>query len=138
MEPNYNIGDLVVIKETPQSQIKVGDTINYVTNSGNDTVTHRIIEIIEKDGEVLYKTKGDNNASADSDLVSYSQVQGIIAFKISKLGTIISEFVTGIGMFVVLALIIISYVRSSTKEERRIAREDARKLYNMPKYENNN
>ena len=79
-----------------------------------------------------------NNSSPDADLVSYNQVQGKIVFKISKLGAIISEFVTGIGMFVILAIIIISYICSSRKEEKRIAREDARRLYNKPKYENNN
>lgn len=135
MEPNYNIGDLIVIKEKPQEDIKVGDIVNYVTDNGKDTITHRVIEIVEQNGQIMYKTKGDNNSSSDPNLVNYSQIQGTIVFKINKLGAIITEFLTGVGIFVIAMLIVISYIHSSRKEEKRIAREDARRLYNIPKYE---
>lgn len=135
MEPNYNIGDLIVIKEKPQEDIKVGDIVNYVTDNGKDTITHRVIEIVEQNGQTMYKTKGDNNSSSDPNLVNYSQIQGTIVFKINKLGAIITEFLTGVGIFVIAMLIVISYIHSSRKEEKRIAREDARRLYNIPKYE---
>lgn len=135
MEPNYNIGDLIVIKEKPQEDIKVEDIVNYVTDNGKDTITHRVIEIVEQNGQTMYKTKGDNNSSSDPNLVNYSQIQGTIVFKINKLGAIITEFLTGVGIFVIAMLIVISYIHSSRKEEKRIAREDARRLYNIPKYE---
>lgn len=135
MEPNYNIGDLIIIKEKTQENIKVGDVINYITENGKDTITHRVIEITKENGQTMYKTKGDNNSSADSDLVAYNQIQGTIVFKIDKLGAIITKFLTGTGIFVILIIIIVSYIHSSRKEEKRIAREDARKLYNIPKYE---
>ena len=101
MEPEYNIGDLIVIRETTKEEIKIGDVINYISETGIDTITHRVVDIIQKDGQTYYKTKGDNNNSVDPELVNYSQVKGILVFKI------------------------------------RIARENARKLYNVPKYEEN-
>ena len=61
MEPQYSIGDLIIIKETPKEKIQVGDVINYTSANGIDTITHRVVEILEKDGETYYKTKGDNN-----------------------------------------------------------------------------
>lgn len=137
MEPQYNIGDLIIIKETPKEKIQVGDVINFISENGIDTITHRVIEIIEKDGETYYKTKGDNNNSEDSGLVNFNQVQGVLVFKISKLGTIMTKMLTGTGIIIIFAFIIISYIRDTNKEEKRIARENARKLFNVPKYEEN-
>ena len=135
MEPNYNIGDVIIVKETPKENIKVGDIINYVSENGKDTVTHRVTKIIEKDGQTLYRTKGDNNNSEDAELVDFNRVQGVLIFKISKLGTLITKALTGTGMCIIVALIILSYLIESRKEEKRFSREEARKMYNVPKYE---
>ena len=137
MEPEYNIGDLIVIRETTKEEIKIGDVINYISETGIDTITHRVVDIIQKDGQTYYKTKGDNNNSVDPELVNYSQVKGILVFKISKLGTVITKMFTGTGITILFAVIILSYIRDKNKEEKIIARENARKLYNVPKYEEN-
>lgn len=39
------------------------------------------------------------------------------------------------GIIIILAFIILLYLRDEKKEEKRIARENARKIYNVPKYE---
>ena len=135
MEPQYNIGDLIIIKETPKEKIQVGDVINYISANGIDTITHRVVEILEKDGETYYKTNGDNNNGEDPELVNFNQVQGVLIFKISNLGTIITKMVTGTGIIIIFAFIILSYLKDEDKEEKRIARENARKMYNVPKYE---
>lgn len=135
MEPQYNIGDLIIIKETPKEKIQVGDVINYISENGIDTITHRVVGIFEKDGETYYKTKGDNNNGEDPELVNFNQVQGVLVFKISNLGTIITKIISGTGIIIVFACIILSYLRDENKEEKRIARENARKMYNVPKYE---
>lgn len=134
MEPNYNIGDLIIIKEEKKENIKENDVITYALEREKDTITHRIIEIVEKNGKTMYKTKGDNNNSEDSTLVEYEQIQGVVLFKIDKLGTIITKILSLTGITIIVTLIIISFIHSTRKEERRIAREDARKLYNIPKY----
>lgn len=137
MEPQYSVGDLIIIKETPKEKIQVGDVINYISANGKDTITHRVVEILEKDGETYYKTKGDNNNAEDKELVNFNQVQGVLVFKISKLGTIMTKMLTGTGIIIIFAFIMISYLRDKNKEEKRIARENARKIYNVPKYEEN-
>ena len=137
MEPEYNIGDVIIIREKPEEEIKIGDIINYTSENGIDTITHRVVDIIEKDGQNYYKTKGDNNNSEDSELVKYSQVKGKLVFKISKLGTVITKMFTGTGITILFAVIILSYIRDKNKEEKTISRENARKLYNVPKYEEN-
>lgn len=137
MEPQYGVGDLIIIKEVPKEEIQVGDVINYISGNGIDTITHRVIEIIDKDGETYYKTKGDNNNSEDPELINFNQVQGVLVFKISNLGTIMTKMLTGTGIIIIFAFIILSYFRDERREEKRIARENARKMYNIPKYEEN-
>ena len=137
MEPEYSIGDMIIIKETPKEQIKVGDVINYISENKADTITHRVIEVEEKQGQTYYKTKGDNNNSEDPEPINYNQVQGVLVFKISKLGKVITKLLTGTGITILSAFIVLSYLKDKNKEEKIIARENARKLYNVPKYEEN-
>ena len=134
MEPEFNIGDLIISQKKNQNDIKVNDVISF-SPDGKNTITHRVIEIVNQNGETLYKTKGDSNNSEDSDLVKYDQIQGTVIFKINKLGKIITGLLSGIGITILLLLFILSYLHSSKSEERRIAREDARRKYNIPKYE---
>ena len=134
MQPSYNIGDLIFEKEIAKEDIKLNDVITYSLESGQDTVTHRVIDIIEENGETYYQFKGDNNNSPDPDLVTYEQIQGKVIYKIDKLGSLIAEFVSGTGVILILIIFILSYMKTNRKEERRIAREDARSRYNKPKY----
>ena len=135
MEPNYNIGDLIITKEVNPENIKKGDIITYALADGNATVTHRIIDVIEKDGKTMYKTKGDNNNAPDQNLVAYDQIQGVFLFKINNFGNILSSILTKTGIALVFLIVILSYLRANSKEEKRIAREDIRRRYNIPKYE---
>lgn len=135
MEPNYNIGDLIITKEVNPENIKKGDIITYALSDGNATVTHRIIDVIEKDGKTMYKTKGDNNNAPDQNLVAYDQIQGVFLFKINNFGNILSSILTKTGIALVFLIVILSYLRANSKEEKRIAREDIRRRYNIPKYE---
>jgi len=134
MEPNYNIGDLIIVKEIAKENININDVITYSLENGKDTVTHRVVEIVNQDGETMYRTKGDNNNSADSELVKYSQVQGTIFLKIDKIGAFITKFITGAGIVTVLIIFAAVYMYSSKEDEKRLEREYARKMYNVPKY----
>ena len=135
MEPNYNIGDLIIVKKVKRDDIKINDVITYSTGNKKETISHRIIDAKEQNGEIFYQTKGDNNNSPDTELVQYNQIQGKIIYKISNFGVFIKELTTGIGAVIILLIAILSYIRTNKKEEKRIAREDARKRYNIPKYE---
>lgn len=136
MEPSYNIGDLIFVKAKTNENININDVITYSLGNGKETVTHRVVDIMNKDGEILYKTKGDNNNSADFELVKSNQIQGTIIFKISKIGIIISKLVTGAGIMIILIILAIMYIHSSREDEKILLREYTRRMYNIPKYEN--
>lgn len=134
MEPNLNINDLIVVKGVKEEDIKVGDIITFHEKNSVQTVTHRVIEIKNENGKVFYRTKGDNNNTADKDPVTYNEIDGKILFKLDKFGVIVTELFTGTGLIVLFLFLFISYYHSSRMEDRMLAREDARKLYNYCKY----
>lgn len=88
MYPIYQRGDVVIIEKINVKNIKKlkkYDIIEYKLD--NIIVAHRII-YIEKhnDGTVLYITKGDNNNIVDKEKVTQKQVNGIVKFKVPKVG----------------------------------------------------
>ena len=84
MEKELMIGDIAIIQKMKASDILVGDIIEY--RKDDYTVVHRVIEKKQKNGELYFITKGDNNRSADSDPVMAHQVIGKVIFKIRYLG----------------------------------------------------
>lgn len=134
MEPQYNIGDLIISKAVEKENIRVGDVITYAIDDKN-TITHRVIDEKLEEGKNLYKTKGDNNNSSDPNLVEYNQILGKVIFNFHKIGSFFVEFFSGVGIIFTFVIVFILYIHSNRSEEKRIAREYARKKYNLPKYE---
>ncbi len=102
MEPAYETGSLLYVKEVPYTELEVGDVITFMLDE--DTVaTHRIVEVVsdETDSSVVrYQTKGDANNAVDGSLVHYKNVIGTPVFSIPKLGYIANYIQTPPGMYV--------------------------------------
>ena len=67
MYPYIESGDLIICHTEDPEKIEVGDVISFFDPAGNGSsiVTHRVTEITEKDGQLAWKTKGDNNNTED-------------------------------------------------------------------------
>ncbi len=75
MEPEFNTGSLILVKEiTDVKELQKGDVITFMQDA-NTAVTYRIVGITKKEDHLLFKTKGDNNAAADSAPVSDENVR---------------------------------------------------------------
>jgi signal peptidase I len=72
--------DSVVFEKAPESadEINVNDIISFYEPSEGKTVIHMVVEIVEQDGEIFYKTKGVANPDADPWLVPFENVKGIM------------------------------------------------------------
>ena len=92
MVPTIKVEDAIIILREEPEQLKVGDIITF--NSSDPrysglTITHRIVGIEKsKDGNLLFRTKGDNNNSEDTALVSADNIYGRVILKIPKIGYI--------------------------------------------------
>lgn len=84
MVPDYNINDVLAIKEVNHNEIKVGDDITYLGKKqdvSGKIVTHRIIEIEEKNGKKTYLTKGINN-DVEDPTIGDNQIYGKVVGKV--------------------------------------------------------
>lgn len=84
MVPDYNINDVLAIKEVNHNEIKVGDDITYLGKKqdvSGKIVTHRIIDIEEKNGKKTYLTKGINN-DVEDPAIGDNQIYGKVVGKV--------------------------------------------------------
>lgn len=108
MTPNINVYDIVIDKKVEDfSELKVGDVITFISTSSISngmTITHRIVDIIETEEGTKYKTKGDNNLTADYSLVTQDKIIGKVKFRIPQLGRI-QFFLSSKGGWLIIILI---------------------------------
>jgi signal peptidase len=69
MEPTFLTGSIISVKpvEDPSKLVK-DDVITFLQQDGN-LVTHRIVDVIKKEDQLIFKTKGDNNEDVDTQPV---------------------------------------------------------------------
>ncbi len=91
MEPNINVYDVVLTKRVKPEEIKEGDVITFISSStlGEGlTITHRVKSVIKTEGDIKFRTQGDNNPIPDSALVTSNNLLGKVVFTIPFLGYI--------------------------------------------------
>ena len=68
MEPALMTGGIIVTTVVPIEDVASGDIVTFDT--GKRTVTHRVINVTQREGATWFQTKGDANNAPDDDLVS--------------------------------------------------------------------
>ena len=135
METEIFPGDLVIVKEVDSKELKENDIIAF--KSGDIVITHRIVEIINDEGQVKYITKGDNNNVNDVGYVTKENIEGIYKFKIKNLGNLAMFIQTPTGMVVCLSIPLLllalvhikensddrEYLKEKIDEQRKMKRE---------------
>lgn len=128
MEPDYNVGDVLISKKVLGSEIKIGDDVSYLGKSGSFTgkvVTHRVTNIEnDVDGNLVFHTKGLANLVEDP-IVYESQLYGVVVHKAKVLSFVYKCISNKQGMFVFIVIPILYVVGSEmiyfmlAKEEKR-------------------
>ena len=105
MVPTINVNDGVVVQRIEQqNSLNIGDVITFSSRDIDYeglTITHRIVgkQIIQS-GELVYRTKGDNNIVEDSSLVKFSDIYGKVVMKIPMIGYIYNFLTTPFGFII--------------------------------------
>lgn len=88
MRPALPPGTLVVVRPAPPTAIGVGTVITYQLRSGEPTVvTHRVVaQGLNNKHQVLFRTQGDANDTADARWVQPVQVKGTLWYAVPYLG----------------------------------------------------
>lgn len=126
MEPTYKAGDIVVIRFTKPEELKKDDVITFISSDPEikgQTVTHRIVNVIDENGKIKFETKGDNNEVADETLVKADKVLGKVQFKIPFVGKAVNFMQTNrIAFFLIIILPMLAIMAFEVKDIILIAR----------------
>ncbi len=101
MEPTIMTGDIIVIR--PQPSYGKNDAVTFIDEGGR-TVTHRILNVEQKNGKEAFTTRGDANRSDDEGTISAEQIVGKVSFVVPKLGYMV-EFSKSLPGLIILILI---------------------------------
>ena len=113
MYPTIDPGDLVLatgVKDPSKLQKKTadypGDIITYWTIINGERVlnTHRIVEIYDGGGYLIFQTKGDNNTLEDPLTVHESEVVGQYKARIPGVGKVFDYLQTSTGFLIVVVI----------------------------------
>ncbi|QLH84145.1 signal peptidase I [Halosimplex pelagicum] len=113
MSPAIGAGSVVYVNDVSASAISTDDVITF--QRGSERVTHRVVAVVEENGERRFRTKGDANEDPDPELVSASEIVGRVSFHVPYVGYVVTFAQTdlGLGLLVIVpaALLIMMEVR---------------------------
>ena len=108
MEPLIKIKDAVLIKRVDSdNELKQGDVVTYRATDPTYygiLVTHRIVDIKEKNGKKIYVTKGDHNETVDRSPIDFNQITGKVVMRIPKIGYIKYFLVSSYGWIIAIVI----------------------------------
>lgn len=133
MAPDYQVGDVLIVKITDPDDIKVGDSVTYYGKVGsfaNKVITHQVIKIDKDvDGNRIFHTKGISNLVEDP-IVYEEQIYGVVQFKSEILSFIYKLINTKYGMFL-LIIVPIFYIIGSEMLTFMLENEEKRRGINQ-------
>ncbi len=119
MIPKYEVGDVLVSKEIPPEDIKVGDDIIYTGKEGSfkdKVVTHQVIFIEKENENYRIITKGIANTAQDPE-ITQEQVMGKVIYKLGLLSffqrVVSNNYVFYFVVFVPIVLIMYRQIRNA-------------------------
>ena len=112
MYPEIKSGDLILCQEIEPENVQEGDVISFFDPAGNGTaiVTHRVVEVLNEGGALMFRTRGDNNNTDDKVLVGAQDIVGTYQGRVPAAGNIALFMQTTTGLIVCVVLPIILLV----------------------------
>lgn len=123
MIPKYEVGDVLVSKEIPPEDIKIGDDIVYTGKEGSfkdKVVTHQVIFIEKENENYRIITKGIANTGEDPE-ITQNEVMGKVIYKMGLLSffqrAVSNNYVFYFVIFVPIVLITYRQIRNATSSD---------------------
>ena len=107
MYPTLLPGDLIFdTKVKDASELQKGDIITYWTVINGERLlnTHRIYEIYEGGGYLIFGTKGDKNTVADPLTVHESEIVGKYVTRVGGVGKVFDYLQTSTGFLIIVVI----------------------------------
>jgi signal peptidase I len=105
MEPTIGTGDVVVARQIPPMDARVGDIVTFRDPLLHDRlITHRVREIHVLQDKVLFVTKGDANTNTEHWVVPVDGTIGRVAFHVPRLGYFMVWIHSTFGVLLLIVL----------------------------------
>jgi len=134
MIPTLASGHLIVYRGISQQRIQNGTIIVYLSSATGfpaldsmirPVIIHRVVgEVVQSDGTIYYRTKGDNNQFPDPALVRYDQILGTPTEEIPMVGAVVLFIKSPQGLVFIVAGLTLLYFN---RFDRAISRDKRRK-----------
>lgn len=103
MEPVLKMGGLTGVQPVDPYKIKEGDIITYKFPE-MVPISHRVIEILDSEDELGFRTKGDANEDPDNKVIYPENVLGTVRFYIPYVGYLANFIKTRLGTLLLVLL----------------------------------
>ena len=143
MEPEYDVGEVVISKEIDPKKIKVGDDIVYLGRYGEyngKIIMHNVIAIdTDESGNLRFHAKGLHAYSVEDPQIMASQIFGVVKYK-SNILTILYKLATNIYsvFFIVIVLVINVFIAFNSSKGSKIQTLNEANYYDEDDEEENN
>lgn len=104
MAPEINPGDSVIVGDVDPTAVREGDVVTYERTAGQPPVTHRVVEVVRDDGDLAFRTAGDNNEGVDPGTVPADALVGKVWFTIPLVGHVVQFANHPAGMAVLIGV----------------------------------
>lgn len=104
MEPAIKTGGLIAVTRVAPEEVQVGDIIGFKLEGMDTPVTHRVIEVVDTEAGLGFRTKGDANEDPDTWIVKPENLIGKVVFDLPWLGYIAKFVKTGYGFGLLIGL----------------------------------
>ena len=124
MKGVYDINDVVLVKKVDKKTLKVGDDIAYLGEKDSykgKIVTHRIINIENKNNQMIIHTKGVSNILEDP-VITNNKIYGKVESKLTFISLINKTIKNKYGffflIFVPLVLVIFLEIADTITDQK--------------------
>ena len=112
MEPEYDVGEVVISKEIDPKKIKVGDDIVYLGKYGDYSgkiIMHSVIGIeTDAKGNLNFHAKGLHSSSVEDPQIKAEQIYGVVKYKSAVL-TVLYKLATNIySVFAIILVLVLN------------------------------
>ena len=122
MEPEYEVGEVVISKEIDPKDIEVGDDIVYLGKTGEyagKIIMHNVIGIdTNQDGRLTFRAKGLQSNSVEDPQINEEQIYGVVKYRAHIL-TILYNLATNVYsiFFIIIVLVLNVFIAFNTPKK---------------------
>lgn len=106
MEGAIPTGSLVLVADEPAGDVAVGDVAVVDPAGAAAPRLHRVVERFDEHGQILVRTKGDANRTADADLVALPPEVPTPALVVPALGYVVAAVSSRAGLLAAATVIV--------------------------------